>query len=267
MFKAVTLLIFIVGSLNFSSAGETSNYRISKISFIPSGRFSPLFGLDKNQKSFPVDAFYMDQLPVTQKDFQEFLRKNSEWKKENIKKIFIDQNYLRNWKPNPPKDLINSPVVYISWFAASAYCESKGGRLPSVLEWEYAAAADELKPNALLDEGYNAKILNWYSKPNQKKLPPVGKNKPNFYGLHDMHGLVWEWTSDFNSSFVTGDNRQDGDQSKAMFCGSGATNALDRANYAGFMRYAMRNSLEAHYAQPNLGFRCAYQTKPEGSEQ
>lgn len=86
----------------------------------------------------------------------------------------------------------------------------------------------------------------------------MGAHKPNFYGVSDMHGLVWEWTSDFNSVFINGDNRQDGDKSSGMVCGAGATGSNSREDYAAFMRYAMRSSLQAQFAQPNVGFRCAY---------
>ena len=76
-----------------------------------------------------------------------------------------------------------------------------------------------------------------------------------------MHGVVWEWVYDFNSSFVTGDNRQDKDKLKDLFCGAGGEGAQDRINYAAFMRYALRSSLKASYKLMNLGFRCAYDEK------
>ena len=86
----------------------------------------------------------------------------------------------------------------------------------------------------------------------------VGQKPANVYGVKDLHGLVWEWTLDFNSVFVTGDNRQDGDKVKDLFCGDGATGAARREDYAAFMRYAMRSSLKADNGTANLGFRCAY---------
>ena len=73
-----------------------------------------------------------------------------------------------------------------------------------------------------------------------------------------MHGLVWEWTADFNSVFVSGDNRRGGDKQTNLFCGAGAENSTDRANYAAYVRYALRSSLQAKFTSENLGFRCAY---------
>ena len=59
-----------------------------------------------------------------------------------------------------------------------------------------------------------------------------------------MHGLVWEWTFDFNSIFLSGESRKDKDTDKDLFCGSGSVNATDLMNYAAFMRYAFRASIK-----------------------
>ena len=88
-------------------------------------------------------------------------------------------------------------------------------------------------------------------------LPRVGNGRPNFLGVHDLHGLVWEWTSDFNSAMITGDAREDSGLDRQLFCGAGSLNASDRANFAAFMRFGFRSSLRASYAIHNLGFRCA----------
>jgi formylglycine-generating enzyme required for sulfatase activity len=152
-------------------------------------------------------------------------------------------------------------MVFVSWFAANAYCQSVQGRLPSTLEWEFVAAASEKKTDASRDDDYLAKILNWYSRP--RPVHNVKMDPPNIYGVYDLHGLIWEWTSDFNSSFITADNREDGEQSKNLFCGNSGQNAENRANYAAFMRYAMRSSLRPNYVTEYLGFRCAYDSSHE----
>ena len=153
-------------------------------------------------------------------------------------------------------------MTYVSWFAANAYCESMGGKLPEVLEWEYVAAASSLKKDATRDDDFVNLLLSWYSKPFQfEKLKEVGNSKPNFWGVYDMHSLIWEWNYDFNSVFVTSDSRQDKDVLKSLFCGAGGLGAANKKNYAAFMRYALRSSLKAHYTLGNLGFRCVY---PDG---
>jgi len=72
-----------------------------------------------------------------------------------------------------------------------------------------------------------------------------------------LHGLVWEWVADFNTAMVTGDARGYTGLDRQLFCGSGAVGAQDLSNYAAFMRYGFRSSLQADYCVHNLGFRCA----------
>lgn len=238
----------------------------SKSALIRSGRFAPLFGLDPSVKDLAIQSFRIDRLPVTQADYVRFLESYPKWRRGSVSLTFADSGYLKDWQPSgsdgwsPLATTLQSPVVNVSWFAAFAYCEAMGGRLPTVLEWEYVAAADEKRRNALKDPKFRERILRWYSTP-QKTLPEVGKGKPNYWGIYDLHGLIWEWTSDFNSVFVSGDNRQDGDKTSDLTCGNGATGSSSRTDYAAFMRYAMRSSLKADHTTSNLGFRCAYDLK------
>jgi len=221
---------------------------------IPEGRFAPLYGIEKDQKDFLVKSFLMDSTPVTVGDFKKFLGAHPEWKKEKVSALYADQRYLADL---PKSD--KSPVINVSWFAASAFCESKKGRLPSTLEWEYVAAASETKVDASKDEVFVAKILDWYSKPessSQNKI--VGRDKANLYGLHNLHGLNWEWTNDFNSIIMTSDNREDGSKLNGSFCGAGSIGSKTKEDYAAFVRYSLRSSLQAPYTLINLGFRCAY---------
>lgn len=244
------LFLMVAGPVNASS----------KIVSIPAGKFSPLFGMDKYQNAFSVQAFQIDEAPVTVQEFSEFLKKNSEWKKEKVLSLYHDEKYLSQWKGGQnTKAKPHSAVVQVSWFAAQAYCEWKTGRLPTTLEWEYVAAASHDEADASQKAEFNQKILDWYAKP-QVAAPQqeVGKDKANFYGVKNLHGLIWEWTSDFNTFFVAADNRSDGDKSSDMFCGAGSIAAKDRSAYAAFMRYAFRSSLKASYSTDNLGFRCAY---------
>src|SRR5262249_33957477 len=88
-------------------------------------------------------------------------------------------------------------------------------------------------------------------------LPAVGKGPANFYGVRDLHGLIWEWVADFNTALVTGDARGDTGLDRQLFCGSGSEGAKDRADFPPFMRYGFRSSLKASYTVHNLGFRGA----------
>ncbi|TLZ41503.1 MAG: formylglycine-generating enzyme family protein [Gammaproteobacteria bacterium] len=154
-------------------------------------------------------------------------------------------------------DGANQPVTRVSWFAARAYCETSGERLPSWYEWEMAAAADERQPDARHDAQWQASILDWYGQPASHPLARVGSGPPNYYGIQDLHGLVWEWVDDFNALIVSGDSRDQGDPDKLKFCGAGALSLKDRENYAVLMRVAFLSSLEARSTAHSLGFRCA----------
>ncbi|OAD40776.1 formylglycine-generating enzyme family protein [Polaribacter atrinae] len=233
----------------------------SKMVPIKGGEYIPLYGRDS--ETVKIDDFLMDVYPVTNKEYVAFVKKYSKWQKSKVIKLFADGSYLREWKSDTilsknQKD--NSPVTQVSWFAAKEYCECQGKRLPTVDEWEYVAMANKTIPDARKQKEYNAFILSWYEKPKTFNQT-IGSTFKNYWKVFDLHGLVWEWTSDFNSVLITGESRKDVDTDSNLFCGSAAVNATDLMNYAAFMRYAIRGSLKAKYTMKNLGFRCVKNDK------
>ena len=149
------------------------------------------------------------------------------------------------------------PVTFVSWFASKAYAEWRGKRLPTVSEWERAASAGFSRPDGENDPVFRAQVARWYSTPSPPHLPAAGLGAANFFGVWDLHGLVWEWTADFNTALVTGDARNDASLERQLFCGSGSQGAREVENFPAFMRYGFRSSLKADYCVHNLGFRCA----------
>ncbi|HRG49345.1 MAG TPA: SUMF1/EgtB/PvdO family nonheme iron enzyme, partial [Leptospiraceae bacterium] len=113
----------------------------SELVKVPAGVYKPFIKVEAESatKPIPVKSFYLDKYPVTKKDYSEFISKNPKWKKENTPQIFADEGYLDDWKTKKENFILDSPVTYISWFSAKAYCESQGKRLPNAYEWEYAA--------------------------------------------------------------------------------------------------------------------------------
>ena len=206
-----------------------------------------------SKKSFVhVQSFKAMINPVTAFEFRKFLEKNPEWSKTQVSALYSDSFYIKDIDTADAQ----SPVTYVTWYAARAYCHSLGMRLPTVNEWEYMAAASETKKNGNRDEKFLKRILEWYGEPQGEKLKPVGSIYKNMYGLWDLHGLIWEWVEDFNSSFVTGESREDGSLNKDMFCGAGGMSSSDKENYAAYMRFAFRSSLSGKSSVWNLGFRC-----------
>jgi formylglycine-generating enzyme required for sulfatase activity len=207
-----------------------------------------------------VAAFDMDVYPVTNAQYLAFVRDHPEWRRSRVQRLFADDAYLRHWRGDlelGDEAPASSPVVNVSWFAARAYLRALGKQLPTVDQWEYAAAASERQRDASRDPAFLERLRVWYARPAAARLPAVGSTFRNVYGVSDLHGLIWEWTLDFNSALVSGESRANSDVDRALYCGGAAAGAADFENYAAFMRYAFRSSLEARYDVGTLGFRGA----------
>ncbi|MDQ0476245.1 formylglycine-generating enzyme family protein [Chryseobacterium sp. MDT2-18] len=240
-----------------STQKETAITPDVKMVLIKGGDYQPFYGEDSTLVK--VADFLLDERPVTNAEFLDFVKKNPQWKRSNIKAIFADDTYLKDWQGDetlPENADPNAAVTYVSWFAAKAYAKSAGKRLPTLDEWEYVAMADEESPNARNKPTYSAHLINLYNEKDRQKNK-VKSSAPNYWGVYNMFDLVWEWTDDFNSIMTTSDSRTAEFDDKGLFCASAATTATDVLNYASFMRYAFRSSLKANYTVGNLGFRCA----------
>jgi formylglycine-generating enzyme len=230
---------------------------------ITGGTISTLLPPDGKQAPVSVPSFAMRVLPVTQAEFARFAQQHAQWRRSRAAASSLaDGQYLHHWPSDaaPSKAHLSRPITNVSWFAAAAYCQSEGARLPTWHEWEYAAAADEKRRDARSDPVWRARILDWYGQPS-KPLPAVGSTVPNVYGIQDLHGVIWEWVDDAGALMVSGDNRTQGDPDTLKFCGAGALSATDRENYPILMRIAMLSSLGAASTNRNLGFRCVKDMK------
>ncbi len=146
-----------------------------------------------------------------------------------------------------------------------AYCAAADRRLPTVDEWEYAATASEttseMRRSASADRAFRRRLLALYAARKPERPPVVGSTFTNAFGVTDLHGVVWEWTLDFNSVVVGDDSRAAGSGQDArdhhLFCASAAIGASDPANYPAFVRFAVRAGLTARSTVGGVGFRCA----------
>lgn len=226
---------------------------------LPGGEFRSVLRYEDTGGVVRVAPFELQRTPVTNGQFLAFVREHPEWRRDRVAPLFAEQRYLQHWAG--PLALgaagADQPVTNVSWFAAQAYCEAQGGRLPTWSEWEFAAAADETRADARRDPAWRERILAWYSRPSNQPLPAVGQGPADVNGVKDLHGLVWEWVDDYAAMLVSADNRDQGDPDKRRFCGAGALSMDDRENYAVLMRVAMLSALEGNDTTANLGLRCA----------
>ena len=208
-----------------------------------------------------VARFALQKRAVTNGEFLSFVQMHPQWRRDRVPTVFADARYLSQWPTAATLAGADAqaaqPVVNVSWFAAKAYCNAQGARLPTWREWEYVAAADETHRDARRDPAFRARILGWYSRSADASLQRAGLQVPNAYGVQDIHGLVAEWPDDFSSLLVSGDARNQGDGNTMKFCGAGSLAMADRQNYAVLMRVTMLSSLEARDTNGSLGFRCA----------
>jgi formylglycine-generating enzyme required for sulfatase activity len=212
------------------------------------------------EKIAHIPKFELDVVPVSNAQFLKFVQQHPQWQRGRAGKLFADAGYLTHWGTADElldADQAKQPAVRVSWFAAGAYCEARGARLPRWYEWELAAAAGTGKADARKDPEWRQQMLSWYSRPSSARLPNIGSSPANYYGVKDLHGLIWEWVEDYNAMLVGVDNREQGGADLLQFCGAGAISMEQKENYAVLMRVALLSSLEARYTTRNLGFRCA----------
>ncbi len=246
------LMVFVVNS----TWGQDSS-----MAKITAGEYRPLY-LSSDSPVVRVSSFLLDTQPVTNRQFHNFVSQNPKWQRDTIPSLFAEKAYLSHWgndsnQYEPKSSDLDKPVVFVSWYVAQAYCQAQQKRLPTVAEWEYVAQASSTQKDGSREVGYNQKILDWYAKAAKQTPTDVGQDAPNYWGVHNMHGLIWEWTEDFNSSLISGESRDDSSVNKDLYCASGSAGAVNPTDYAAFMRYGFRSSLNAKFTLGSLGFRCA----------
>jgi formylglycine-generating enzyme required for sulfatase activity len=136
--------------------------------------------------------------------------------------------------PSHFKGQPENPVESVSWYEAIRFCNAlserenlepyytiagedvgipdaggAGYRLPTEAEWEYACRAGTETRYSFGDDEADLGEYAWYDKNSDGKVHPVGEKRPNAWGLHDMHGNVWEWCWDAWDAYKKSDHPVD----------------------------------------------------------
>jgi len=162
--------------------------------------------------AFEMSPFLIDKFPVTNADFKKFLDASGYIPGDS-------SNFLKHWnKGNIPAGMERYPVVFISWEDAKAYAVWAGKRLPTEVEWQYAAQTSALnewpwkqqKPverkEEIITETLTVSSLHGidpdHANLGDGKLYPVGKYPKgvNPFGISDLVGSVWQLTADLYQS-------------------------------------------------------------------
>jgi formylglycine-generating enzyme required for sulfatase activity len=157
------------------------------------------------QHEVAIQEFFMAQTPITQAQWREV----AGWQEREA------ERWGRELNPTPSQfcdqaDSHHRPVEQVSWHDAIEFCNrlsQRTGRhytLPSEAQWEYACRAGTTTPFAF-GSTLSAELANYDAHftyadgpkgESRKQTTPVGMFPANAWGLHDMHGNVWEWCLD-----------------------------------------------------------------------
>lgn len=189
--------------------------------YVPGGEF--LMGSPENepgrephegpQHKVKVNGFWIGKCEVTWDEFdlywqdEKFLKADQEEATQlgpdavtRPTNTFVDETYDHGREGHPVICMTHhAALMYCNWLNAKT---GKAYRLPTEAEWEYAARAGSSQAYCFGHDPKELEEYAWYkaNSPDDDHpkgtTHPVGSKKPNAFGIHDMHGNVWEWTLD-----------------------------------------------------------------------
>lgn len=164
------------------------------------------------------------------------------------------RKYANGHGATAPAGAGDMPASEVSWAQAKAYCAATGGRLPTEAEWEYAARGGKSGP-------YYGVVsdIAWYAGNSGDVPHPVGKKKPNAYGLYDVLGNVREWVLDRYYKKYDVNDPATGERVEQPLASNASTVARGGfwESEPAAIRVSHRSALETDSADPSIGWRCA----------
>jgi len=156
----------------------------------------------------------------------------------------------------------NLPVEQVSWNDVQEFVQKlskKTGqiyRLPTEAEWEYAARAGTQTSFSFGNNDYQLSEHAWFKSNSVNQTRPVGEKLPNSFGIHDMHGNVWDWTQDcWNGSYVNAPT--DGSAWISGDCYRRVLRGGSWINFSLHLRSESRGDGYTGYRDRNIGLRVA----------
>jgi len=134
-----------------------------------------------------MEKFFIDTYPVTNLQLRDFMRATHYVPKDTV-------NFLRHWVNGaPPKDLLNHPVVWVSIEDARSYARWAGKRLPTDMEWQYAAQGTDGRKYPWGNSFDPARCNYGLGHTSPVDAYPSGKSPS---GVADLVGNIWQLTND-----------------------------------------------------------------------
>lgn len=207
-----------------------------------------------------VADFYIDTVDVTNQQFAQFVEATPKWSKDGADSSLHNGRYLEHWADeSPPEELIDHPVTFVTWQAAVAFCTWREKRLPTEIEYEWAAQGG-VAPTEYPwgNSPPQDSVVNWGGN-DVSTTVPVGSYPPNTRGLYDMAGNIWHFTADpwlgsyaemVSDSMGTEQGSDDPRIRRVVRGGSSGAHAVN-------LRVRYRDSHRPFDAREMVGFRCA----------
>ena len=208
-----------------------------------------------------LDAFYIDKTEVTVGDYMKFAKATGgnfpEWAAPGNKfNISTGRDSYYRRLEAVTKNCANCPVFGVNWENASAYCLWKNKRLPTEAEWEAAARAGAKESHSFSTAESAVGPFAWTEGNSAERPHPVAQKKPNKHGIYDMHGNVWEWTSDiYEKGYYASRPRINPAGNRS---GAGREHVIRGGSWSSDLDSTRPgNRAAARDANDDIGFRCA----------